>query len=50
MPWRVSKDVSNSNGWDFPLISHRFFHKTKPPEQGDAIYGSIGFRCAYPPE
>ena len=41
--------VARGGSWDEERENLRSsFRNTKPPEQGNAIYGSIGFRCAYP--
>jgi formylglycine-generating enzyme len=43
--------VARGGSWDENRENLRSsFRNTKPPEQGGEIYGSIGFRCAYPPE
>ncbi len=43
--------VARGGSWDENRENLRSsFRNTKPPEQGEAIYGSIGFRCAYAAE
>jgi len=42
--------VVRGGSWDENRPNLRSsFRNVKPPEQGDSIYGSIGFRCAYDP-
>ncbi len=47
-PVRSAQKVVRGGSWDENADNLRSsFRNTKPPVQGDAIYGSIGFRCAY---
>lgn len=43
--------IARGGSWNAsPENLRSSFRNTKPPEQGGAIYGNIGFRCAHPPE
>lgn len=43
------QQVVRGGSWDENSGNLRSsFRNTKPPRQGGSIYGSIGFRCAYP--
>lgn len=49
-PGAGRQKVVRGGSWDETQDHLRSsFRNTKPPEQGRGIYGSIGFRCAYPP-
>lgn len=42
------RKVVRGGSWDENAANLRSsFRNTKPPRQGESIYGSIGFRCAY---
>lgn len=44
-----ARKVVRGGSWDENADNLRSsYRNTKPPEQDGAIYGSIGFRCAYP--
>jgi iron(II)-dependent oxidoreductase len=46
-PARSARKVARGGSWDENAENLRSsFRNTKPPQQGDSIYGSIGFRCA----
>lgn len=46
-PDSSAQKVARGGSWDENADNLRSsFRNTKPPRQGDAIYGSIGFRCA----
>ncbi|MDP1925213.1 MAG: formylglycine-generating enzyme family protein [Thiobacillus sp.] len=48
-PAASPQKVVRGGSWDENADNLRSsFRNTKPPAQGDGIYGSIGFRCAYP--
>jgi iron(II)-dependent oxidoreductase len=48
-PEHGKQRVARGGSWDEARDNLRAsFRNTKPPEQGESIYGSIGFRCVYP--
>lgn len=49
-PAEGRRRVVRGGSWDENRPNLRSsFRNVKPAEQGDSIYGSIGFRCAYDP-
>ncbi|HID48504.1 MAG TPA: formylglycine-generating enzyme family protein, partial [Chromatiales bacterium] len=49
-PTEGQRKVVRGGSWDENRPNLRSsFRNVKPPVSGDAVYGSIGFRCVYPP-
>ena len=49
-PTEGKRKVVRGGSWDENRPNLRSsYRNVKPPVSGDAVYGSIGFRCAYPP-
>lgn len=49
-PASGQRRVVRGGSWDENRPNLRSsFRNVKPPESGDSVYGSIGFRCAYEP-